>query len=403
MLNSNIKPARKSKSRLNAVKVDSKKNVIPKGDSRKPRWWRVNVGKRFTGTAKQRRFFDTEADANDFIRQTEDAARKRGKSAFDIPQALAVEAMELSKELEQHGASLTEAVRFYLRNGPLISKKTLSDLIPIYLLTKKEDSYRRAQQISMKVFERDFGKKPVASIMAPAIEAWFEEKAWNDLNKRNYMRDLSMFFRWAEQKDHCPGNPFDKITRPDVKLKEPEIFTVEETRRLLEAATLQPELGLLPMYAVGLFSGVRIEELEKVRWEMFDWEESVIRMPAAITKTEKPRRPEIMPALLAALEEVKRDNGLIVSPVNLRKRRAALLAFAGVEKKRNGLRHSFSSYHAAKYEDPGKLQLLLGQKTASVLWDHYLTATSKRHAEKYFNLRPPFLLPKEETADAPLS
>src|SRR5687767_7946943 len=102
-----LSPARKTKTRLKAVKVDSDKCVIPKGDSRKPRWWRVSVGKKFTGTSKQRRFFDTEAEANEFIRQTEEATKQRGKSAFEIPQPLAVEALALAKQLEPHGASLT--------------------------------------------------------------------------------------------------------------------------------------------------------------------------------------------------------------------------------------------------------------------------------------------------------
>lgn len=128
--------ARPKKSRLKPVKVDADKRIIPKGDSRKPRWWRVNVGKKFTGTSKQRRFFDTEADAVDFIRATEDAARERGKSAFNIRQALALEAMELSKQLQPHGVSLTEAVKFFLRNAPIGGKKTVQDLIPEYLKTK---------------------------------------------------------------------------------------------------------------------------------------------------------------------------------------------------------------------------------------------------------------------------
>ena len=200
-----IKPARKTKSRLKAVKVDSEQRLIPKGDPRKPKYWRVSVGKKFTGTTKQRKYFDTEAEALDFIRETEGAKKTRGQAAFDIPPALAVEALALQKELAPHKASLTTAVRFYLRHGPLIGRKTVSELIPIYLLTKKKLNYRKAQEISMRVFERDFGKKTAASIMSPAIEKWFQEKGWQDISERNYRRDLNMFFRWAVRKDHTPG------------------------------------------------------------------------------------------------------------------------------------------------------------------------------------------------------
>ena len=394
-----IKPARKTKSRLKAVKVDSEQRLIPKGDPRKPKYWLVNVGKKFTGTTKQRKYFDTEAQALEFIRQTENAKKARGHAAFDIPPTLAAEAMNLQKELEPHGASLTAAVRFYLRHGPLVGRKTVSELIPIYLLTKKKPDYRRAQEIAMKVFERDFGKKTVASIMPPAIEKWFGEKGWQPVSESNYRRDLNMFFRWAVRKDHASANPMDKLERHEVPTKTPEIFTVDETRRVLEAAHLNPSLGLLPYYSVGLFSGVRIEELERVTWEMFDWEEHSIRMPGEATKTGQPRMPEIIPVLRAAIHDLA-ATGPIVSLVNLRKRREKLLSLAGITNKRNALRHSFSSYHAAKYENPGKLQMLLGQKTPSVLWDHYVTATRKTDAEKYFALLPPYQAPKEE-AGAP--
>jgi integrase len=204
------------------------------------------------------------------------------------------------------------------------------------------------------------------------------------------MRDLSMFFRWAEFRDYAAGNPFDKIERPSVPRKVPEIFTVDEARRILEAAYLNPALGLLPMYAIGLFSGVRIEELGRMNWEMIDWDEGEIRLPANVTKTGMLRNIEIFPALKATLEKDAPKTGLIVSPVNLRLRREKLLSNAQIENKRNALRHSFASYHAAKHRNPGALQLLLGQETPSVMFKHYINATRRVDADNYFNLRPPF-------------
>ncbi len=75
--------ARKSKSRTipKPVKVDHLKRVIPKGDPRKPRWWRVNIGKRVTGTTKIRRFFETESLAKEFIAGMLEARKEKGKLA----------------------------------------------------------------------------------------------------------------------------------------------------------------------------------------------------------------------------------------------------------------------------------------------------------------------------------
>ncbi len=269
-----------------------------------------------------------------------------------------MEAIELQNLLEPHGITLTRAVRFYLDHAPTGSKKTVTDLIPEYLRTKTDPDYRKAQAISLGVFARDFGSKPIASIFAPAIEKWFGEKDWQPLNARNYMRDLSMFFRWAVVRDYVSGNPFDKVKRPKMQRRAPEIYSIDEARQILETAALRPELDLLPMYSVALFSGVRVEELGRMRWEMIDWEEGEIRLPAEITKTGSPRNIEICDALRWWLEGSASREGALFSPTNLRQRREKLLSLAEVPAKRNALRHSFASYHAAKLRNPGLLQLL---------------------------------------------
>jgi len=99
---------------LRPTKVDALKRVIKKGDSTLPRWWLVSVGRRFTGTRKIRRFFPTEQKAKQFIADVIVAAEERGRLAFSTPQGLAVEALELEKELAPHKATLTDAVKFYL-------------------------------------------------------------------------------------------------------------------------------------------------------------------------------------------------------------------------------------------------------------------------------------------------
>jgi integrase len=374
------------KTKLKAVKVDAQKRVIH-GNAAKPRWWRVSIGKRYTGTKKTRKFFDTKAGADDFIAETERSRKEKGRAAFGIPMRLQLEAMELASRLEAHGASLTDAVTFFLRHKGNGARRTFSELMPDYLATKANPRYRRAQEISLNVFARRFGSVPVDSIFAPAIEQWFATKNWNPLNRVNYHRDLSMFFRWLHLHDHIGQNPMRKVSRPKVQQAAPDIFTVAEVETLLKTANEHKELGLLPMYAIALFSGVRIEEIGRMNWEMVNWSEGEIRLPSAITKTNQPRNIEICDALRSWIGTHAPVTGLIVSPVNLRLRREKLFALAKVSKRRNALRHSFASYHAALFRDPGALQLLLGQQTPNVLFKHYIQAVSRADARAFFQLR----------------
>jgi len=129
-----MKPnTKKSKLVIKAVKVDANKCVIGPGCATKPRYWRVNLGKKLTGTTKQRKFFDTEREANEFIQSLRAALPSKGTSAFAIKDKLAHEAVSLTKELEPFKVSLTHAVQFYIKHAPKLNNVRVNELIPIYL------------------------------------------------------------------------------------------------------------------------------------------------------------------------------------------------------------------------------------------------------------------------------
>jgi hypothetical protein len=128
-------PIIKSKATLRAVKVDGQKLIIRKGDPTKPRWWRVTLGKKFTGTKKHRRFFATEREANAFITETSMAKKKKGHLAFAIPNSLAVEAAELEqRDRAQHQSASSAvgnpAVKNTTASGSRIASSSASKLAP---------------------------------------------------------------------------------------------------------------------------------------------------------------------------------------------------------------------------------------------------------------------------------
>jgi integrase len=385
--------------KLVAVKLDARKRVIPSGTGTPAHWWRVTFGKRWTGSSKQRRFFRTEKAAKKFINETVIAAEARGHSAFQIPPKLAIEAMELERQLRAYSASLTDAVKLFLNHVARGSGKTLSELIPPYLQTKNNPDYRRAQGISLRLFAKQFGDNAVSRILAPAVEKWLDSKQWKPLNRNNYHRDLSMFFRWAKRQGHVDENPVASIPKQKIKRAVPSVYTVAEAERLLISAVENPQLELLGMYAVGFFAGVRVRELTRMKWEMIDWQEGEIRLPAGVTKTGSPRNVDLVDALADWIGPTPPQTGPIVAKSNLRLRRCKLHQLADVPMKSNALRHSFASYHAAKFRDPGGLQLLLGQETPSVLFKHYIAATKKSEATAFFDLRPARELPDKPPVD----
>jgi integrase len=373
---------------IKPVKVDANKRVIPKGSPIKPAYWRVNVGKRFTGTRKQRRFFSTEREAINFLEGLQDALKKKGTSAFVIEDSLAHEALALVEELKPYKVGLTEAIRFFIQHAPKQKGAKINDVIPEYLQTKTDANYRKAQEIALNRFAAEFGNKLVAGVFPDALRKWFKKQGWKPLNERNYMRDIGMFFKWCKLHDYCTVSPMEKVSRPKAHIATPPIYTVDETFKLLSAAREEKELAMLEFVAFAFFTGIRVEELERMDWQMVVWSQNEICLPESITKTHRPRNVPINDALKAWVQAAARTTGPLFESTNLRNRKDDLFDAAKVAKKRNAFRHTYASYHAAFYRNVSDLQMILGQRTPSVLFTHYVTATRKDEAGDFFALRP---------------
>ena len=165
-------------------------------------------------------------------------------------------------------------------------------------------------------------------------------------------------------------------------------YTVEEAKQLLIAAK---GLDLVPYIAVGLFAGVRMEEMCRLRGRHFDFQSKVIFLNAEIAKKRAQRTIDMLPALLAYLEPYKdqlKDDYRIAEDNKITRTRKALLEASQLKEwKNNSLRHSYGSYHFAMFNDAVKTSHEMGN-SADMVHTHYKALVLKSEAEKYWNLRP---------------
>ena len=56
---------------------------------------------------------------------------------------------------------------------------------------------------------------------------------------------------------------------------------------------------------------------------------------------------------------------------------------------RNGLRHSFGSYHLAFHQDAARTALEMGHESTKMLFAHYRARVAKEAASQYWNILPP--------------
>lgn len=65
-----------------------------------------------------------------------------------------------------------------------------------------------------------------------------------------------------------------------------------------------------------------------------------------------------------------------------------LAGLAGDAWPENGLRHSFASYHAAHFQDAGKLASEMGHTTPGIVFQHYRELVEPEKAARYWSIRP---------------
>jgi len=248
------------------------------------------------------------------------------------------------------------------------------------------------------------GDRLAHEVTGEEVKAWLNGLKRGPRTNRNYFSIIREVFRHAVQRKYAVSSPLDELTDIDRKElfgsgnegTEPRILTVEEAKRLLNAALANPDLDLLGAVVLGLFCGLRTEEIKRLEWERVRMGETspVVTIGAAIAKKRRIRHVDIPPVALAWLSLVPSRAGMVTRNEHMNdypKRFRKLFRLAGFPKwETNAMRHSFGSYHYALSGNPLETSRLLGHKASDqVLFDHYRALVSKEHAEAYFSLYPP--------------
>ncbi len=257
------------------------------------------------------------------------------EAALSIPETLRIEAVKCQRLLEPVGATLADAVQFFLKHAkPVGGTKSLSDGIRELLDSKrragKRESYVRILGWVLNAFGRNFQGRNVNEITRYDVESWLDQIE-NLIIRKNRIRDLSNLFEFCRRRGYCGSNPLENIERPIVTGKRPEIFTVNEAAALLTTAELHPELELVPAIAIGLFAGLRMSEIKQLDWRNVDFEHKIIDVDECIAKTRQQRNVDMCDSLAAWLMPHARAKGRIIPSV-FRRKMEQLRELAGITK-----------------------------------------------------------------------
>jgi integrase len=262
--------------------------------------------------------------------------------------------------------------------------RDLKDAVGDYLTLRVSQNLRKSSssQIStnLKLMVSKFSPIKCDKITTTMLESWFSERQWKRSTIDGVIAKIGPFFTWCIREGWCSKNPVRGILRPKADDSEPVIFTVEEVERLMIVAH-QIEPSMIPYLALGIFAGVRPEEIQRLSWEDIGEDEIEIRSIKA--KTRRRRLIEIAPNLRQWL-----CLGGPIAPKNKRRKLDRLRKETGVTWAHDIMRHTFASYHLAKHGSGDKTSVQLGHSDTQMLITHYRKLVSKDNAERFWSISP---------------
>ena len=317
-------------------------------------------------------------------------AAKRILDEAKIPLHVAAELVAQAKRELGEGVSIVEAARYWARNNSGITRKEVSDLIEEYIEDRRaaqtDEAYRSNIRRVLTLFAGETKGVMLPDISTEQIDNWLQALEWEMITKKNARQRLVTFSRWAKKRGYLgmENRAFEAARFFRIVQKDAEIFTPDEMRRLLEAAATST---ILPLLAIGGFSGMRYTEITRLDWSEVLWDRSLIEVKGYKSKTRARRLVPLLDNLRAWIEPFSCESGPVVVHNNPAAAMEKVAARAGVKWKKNALRHSFSSYRLSATNDGAKTALESGH-AQNILFRYYHALVSTEAAKEWFSIYP---------------
>jgi integrase len=174
-------------------------------------------------------------------------------------------------------------------------------------------------------------------------------------------------------------------------------LSVQEADRLIRF-TREAYPEYLAVVTLGLFCGIRTEELMKLDWAVVRLEQGFVTISEEIAKKRRIRNVTLPDNAMEWILLIADRKGR-VAPTTGKPFEHGLRTLrmkAGYKDKgghstwlKNGMRHSFGTYHYALHGDSAITSKELGHKQGDdELFDHYRALATKEQGEAYFAIKP---------------
>ncbi len=304
------------------------------------------------------------------------------------------------RRLAEHGKTVKDAVVHFIHHlssetQDRISVETAALRWSHYVEsdTKKSNRPRTIQEIRTVAVRLGqlFPDTSLSSLSRKSIDAVISNlrtqqgKPVSPQTRRNTLTKLKQFLNWCVSEELVSTNPAQTLS-VSVECRVPEVYTLDEVHRLLEVVQHEAHRSLMAYVTLGLFAGLRPTEAQRLTWNDFHWDHSVLSISPDRTKVKRARLVELHSVLLDWLNRVPRDQPLI--PLGFSRRLKSYQRCLQIRWIPDGLRHSFATYWLGVHQNRNRLAELMGN-SPTIIGRHYLKPVSRSEAQRFWVMTPP--------------
>lgn len=211
-------------------------------------------------------------------------------------------------------------------------------------------------------------------------------------------------FNWAIEEEILTENPVFRLSKPAEEIPRERTLTADELQTLWRALE-EASPTVRGVFRIILLSAQRRNEVSRMRWADLDRRENWWNIPAELTKTKRPYRVPLTPAMLILIEKIEKlsldpvwvfpraGGGGPIPETNVTRPFRKLISDAGIAHfMPHDLLHTVTSHMTAmgiSQFDVAKVRHHTSRdsKTSTSRYDHYAYDREKRRALELWNAR----------------
>ena len=208
----------------------------------------------------------------------------------------------------------------------------------------------------------------------------------NQFNKSRAM--IHALYSFCLKMRWCEENPIASVSKKKIFEKEIAPLSMEEIHKLLSAGKTKKHAESAAALGIMLWTGMRPNEVARLKWADIDFSEDVIIVKKENSKTGGTRHIEMRHILRDWLNPLKKKPEIKICPKNWLRKWKSLRDDAGFKDiwVNDVLRHTYASFYAKRYKNLPQLQLNMGHRDLSLLRSRYvnMVGIKKSDAKAFF-------------------